>query len=168
MENKIWIETDALSYIISGILCQLTSNFIQWHLETYFSEREIQTGTWYEVHNSELSANVEVSKNKRYYLKDCKHKVLILFVYNNICEFLNRMSISYEEVCRAQKLSLYHFCVNYCQGKANEADNILSRYLQRSLGKKKVLRAENTQILQRIQSLPANAGISGISSILFL
>lgn len=78
------------------------------------------------------------------------------------------MSISYEEVCRAQKLSLYHFCVNYCQGKAKEADNILSRYLRRSLEKKKVLRAENTQILQRIQSLPANAGISGISSILFL
>ena len=56
----IWIETDALSYAIGGMLNQLTSrtnpngivtktNLGQWYLITFFSRKMISAKTWYET-----------------------------------------------------------------------------------------------------------------------
>ncbi len=72
-------------------------------------------------------------------------------------------SLSSRQVQWAHELSRYHFCINYCQGKANAAADALSRFLQRSQAEEETLRAENSQILRRLQSLLTNASLAGLS-----
>ena len=74
---------------------------------------------------------------------------------------MDTKSLSSRQVCWAQKLSCYHFQIDYCQGKANGAADALSRYSQRSAEEENTLRAENVKILYRLQSLLAK--ISGLS-----
>ena len=45
---------------------------------------------------------------------------------------MDTKSLSLREVYWAQKLSHYHFQIDYCQGKANAAADALSRFLQQS------------------------------------
>ena len=77
---------------------------------------------------------------------------------------MDTKSLSSPQVRWAQELSRYHFRIDYHQGKANAAADALSRFPQRSPDEEKVLRAENTQILHRLQSLLTNASVSGIFS----
>ncbi len=83
----------------------------------------------------------------------CKHKVLVLTDYNNLQRFIDSKSLSSRQVRWAQELSRYHFRIDYQQGKANGAADALSQYLQRSAEEEETLRAENTKILHRLQSL---------------
>ena len=52
---------------------------------------------------------------------------------------MDTKSLSLHQVCWAQKLFYYHFEIDYCQDKANEAANAFSYFSQRSLNKKKKL-----------------------------
>ena len=63
----------------------------------------------------------------------------------------------------SQKLSQYYFQIDYCQGKANAAVDTLSRFLQRSQSEDEELRAENIQILHRLQSSLTNASLLGFN-----
>ena len=83
--------------------------------------------------------------------------------HNNLRRLIDRKSLSSRHVHWAQKLSKYHFRIDYCQGKANAAANALSRFPQRNEDKKEKLQAENTQILHCLQFLPINATLSGLS-----
>ena len=163
-ECHIRIETDALSYAIGGKLSQLTSdqvtldsesistksNFGQWHLVVYFLRKIIPAKTCYRTHDGKLLAIVEAFKTWRHYLKGCKHKVLVLTNHNNLRQFMDTKSLSSRQVRWVQKLSKYHFRIDYCQGKANKAADAFSRFPQRSQNKKKKLWAENTQIFHRL------------------
>ena len=80
--------------------------------------------------------------------------------HNNLRRFMDTKSLSSRQVCWAQELSRYHFRIDYRQGKANRAADALSRYPQRSQGEEKILQAENTKILQRLQSSLTNARAS--------
>ena len=114
----------------------------------------------YKTHDAELLAIVEEFKNCCHYLEGCQYKVLVLTDHNNLHRFIDTKSLSFRQVRWAQKLSHYHFCIDYCQGKANGAANALSHYSQRSQGKEKILQAENTRILQYLQSSLTNARAS--------
>ncbi len=48
-------------------------------------------------------------------------------------------SLSSKHVCLAQELSRYQFRIDYCQGKANRAIDMLSHFPQRNLNEKKKL-----------------------------
>ena len=77
-ESNIRIETDTSSYIICGMLSQLTSdqntsdsdkkfstkfsNVCQWHPVAFFSKKMILAKTQYETHHQELRAIVETFK----------------------------------------------------------------------------------------------------------
>ena len=76
---------------------------------------------------------------------------------------MDTKSLSSRQVRWAQELSRYHFRINYRQGKANGAINTLSCYPQWSQGKEEILLAENTKILQHLQSLLTNARVSSTS-----
>ena len=115
----------------------------------------ISAETRYETHNGELLAIVEAFKTWRHYLEGCKHKVLVLTDHNNLRHFMDTKSLSSRQVRWAQKLSRYHFRIDYRQGKANGAADALSRYPQRSPEEEETLRAENVKILHRLQSLLA-------------
>ena len=119
--------------------------------------------TRYENHNGELLAIVEAFKTWRHYLEGCKHKVLVLTNHNNLRQFMDTKSLSSRQVRWAQELSRYHFRIDYRQGKANGAVDALSRFLQRSQDEEEKLRAENTQILYRLQTSLTNASLSGLS-----
>ena len=123
----------------------------------------ISAETRYETHNAELLAIVEAFKTWRHYLEDCKHEVLVLTNHNNLPRFMDTKSLSSRQVRWAQELSRYHFRIDYRQGKANAAADALSRYPQRNQQEEESLRAENTQILHRLQSLLTNASLSGLS-----
>ena len=123
----------------------------------------ITAKTQYETHNSELLAIVEAFKTWRHYLKDCKHKVLVLTDHNNLCCFINTKSLSSCQVWWAQKLSCYQFWIDYCQDKANGAADALSHFPQRSLDEEKKLWAEKSQIFHWLQTSLTNASLSGLS-----
>ena len=123
----------------------------------------IPAKTRYETHDNELLAIVEVFKTWRHYLKGCKHEVLVLTDHNNLRQFMDTKSLSSRQVRWAQELSRYHFRIDYRQGKANGAADALSRFPQRSQDEEEKLRAENTQILHRLQTSLTNASLSSLS-----
>ena len=90
-------------------------------------------------------------------------KVLVLTDHNNLCRFMDTKSLSSRQVRWAQELLKYHFRIDYHQGKTNGAADALSRFPQRSTNEKERLRAENTQILHRLQSSLTRASLSGLS-----
>ena len=69
----------------------------------------IPTEIWYETHDGELLAIVEAFKTWRHYLEGYKHKVLVLTDHNNLRKFMNTKSLSFYQVCWAQKLFQYYF-----------------------------------------------------------
>ena len=166
-ESHIRIETDVSGYAIGGVSSQLNldshapSN--QWHPVAYFSRKMIPAETRYETHDAELLAIVEAFKTWRHYLESCKHEALVLTDQNNLRRFMDTKSLSSRQVRWAQELSRYHFRIDYRQGKANGAADALSRFPQRSLDEEEKLRAENTQILHRLQSSLTRASLSGLS-----
>ena len=177
-ESHIRIETDVSGYAIGGVLSQLNldsdappndsnsnkSDFGQWHPVAYFSRKMIPAETRYETHDAELLAIVEAFKTWRHYLEGCKHEVLVLTDHNNLRRFMDTKSLSSHQVRWAQELSRYYFRIDYRQGKANGAADALSRFPQRSLDEEEKLRAENTQILHRLQSSLTRASLSGLST----
>ena len=123
-ESHIRIETDASGYAIGGVLSQLSSgarpdgvvtkdNLGQWHPVAFFSRKIIPAKTRYETHDGKLLAIVEAFKTWPYYLKGCKHEILVLIDYNNFRRFIDTKSLSSRQVRWAQKLSCYHFCIDY-------------------------------------------------------
>ncbi len=68
---------------------------------------------------------------------------------------MDTKSLSSRQVRWAQELSRYHFRIDYRQGKANGAADALFRYPQRGAEEEETLRAENTKILHRLESLLA-------------
>ncbi len=112
----------------------------------------IPAETRYETHDGELLAIVKAFKTWRHYLEGCMHKVLVLTNYNNLQRFMDMKSRSSRQVRWAQKLSRYHFRIDYPQGKANGATDALSQYLQRSAEEEETFRAKNTKTLYRLQS----------------
>ena len=130
-ERHIRVEMDVSGYAIGGVLSQLTSNNLgRWHPVAFFSRKMILAETRYETHNGELLAIVEAFKTWRHYLKGSQYEVLILTNHNNLRRFMETKSLSSRQVRWAQELSRYHFQIDYCQGKANEAADALSQYPQ--------------------------------------
>ena len=164
-ERHIRIETDASGYAIGGVLSQLTSDDLgRWHPVAFFSRKMIPAETRYETHDGELLAIVEAFKTWRHYLEGSRHEVLVLTDHNNLRRFMDTKSLSSRQVRWAQKLSRYHFQIDYRQSKANGAADALSWYPQRNAEEKDALRAENVKILHRLQSSLTNASLSGLST----
>ena len=162
-ECHIRVEMDVSGYAIGGVLSQLISDDSdQWHPVAFFSRKMILAATSYETYNGELSATVEAFKTWRHYLKGSQHEVLVLTDQNNLRRFIETKSLSSRQVRWAQKLFRYHFWIDYYQGKANKADDALSRYPQQGAKKEETLRAKNVKILHRLQSLLAK--VSGFSA----
>ena len=113
-EHHIWIETDASGYAIGKILSQLTLDDLgQWHPIAFISRKIILAETWYETYDNELLAIFEAFKTWRHYLDGFKHEVLVLTDHNNLQRFIDTKSLSSKQVRWAQKLSKYHFRIDY-------------------------------------------------------
>ena len=135
----------------------------QWHLVAFFSRKMIPAETRYETHNEELLAIVEVFKTWRHYLGCCKYKVLVLTDNNNIRWFMDTKSLSSRQVRWAQRLSWYHFYIDYQHRKANVAADALFSFPYRSKDEEAALKAENSQILYRLQTSLTKASLVGLS-----
>lgn len=96
----------------------------------FFLRKINPTKTRYKTHNGELVAIVETFKTWKNYLEGCKHKVFVLINHNNLQRFMDTKSVSSKQVHWAQKMSRYHFQLDYQQGKANKAAGTLSQYPQ--------------------------------------
>ncbi len=110
----------------------------------------IPAETPYETHDGELLVIVKVFKTWKHYQEGCKHEVLVLTDHNNLQRFMDTKILSSRQVRWAQKLSRYHFRIDYRQGKVNGAADALSQYPQRSAQEEETLQAENTKILHRL------------------
>ena len=124
----------------------------------------IPSETRYETHNGELPAIIEAFKTWRHYLEGYKYEILVLIDHNNLRQFTDTKSLSFRQVWWAQKLSQYHFQINYHQEKANRAADVLSRFSQRNQAEKDKLQIENTRILHKLQSSLTNASLSSLST----
>ncbi len=182
-ECHIQIETNVLGYAIGEVLSQITldqhsfghmthknlnpissySKIDQWHPVVFFSQKMILAETRYKTYNQELLAIIEAFKTWRHYLEGCKYKVLILTNHNNLRWFMDTKSLSSRQVRWVQELSWYHFWIDYYQGRANAAVDVLSHFPQRSQAEEETLRDENSQILHRLQSSLIRANIAGLS-----
>ena len=110
LERHIWVEIDMSDHAISGVLSQLTlDNLGQWHSMTYYSQKITIAKTWYKTHDGEFLAIIEAFKIWWHYLKDCKHKVLVLINHNNLYHFIATKSLSFCQVRWAQEFFRYHF-----------------------------------------------------------
>ena len=110
----------------------------------------IPAETRYKIHDDEFLAIVQAFKTWKYFLEGSQHEVLVFIDHNNLRQFMDTKSLSFRQVRRAQKLSYYHFQIDYYQGKANGAVDVLFWYSQRSAEEKKTLQAENIKILYRL------------------
>ncbi len=54
----------------------------------------IPAKTRYEIHNSELSAIIEVLKTLKHYLEDCKLEVLMFLDHNNLQCFMDMKNLN--------------------------------------------------------------------------
>ena len=102
-ECHIRIETNVSGYAIKRVLGHLTfdhlnSNQSQWHPVTYILKKMIPFEMKYKTHNSELLAIVEDFKIWLYYMKSCKHKVLLFTNHNNLCWLMDAKSLSSRQV----------------------------------------------------------------------
>ena len=106
-ECHIWIETDALSYAIGGVVSQLTfrtnpngivtkADLSQWHLVAFFSRKMILIETQYRTHNGKLLAIIKAFKTWYHYLEGYKHKVPVFTAYNNLCCFIDTKNLSFK------------------------------------------------------------------------
>ena len=120
--------------------------------------------TQYETYNGELLAIIEVFKTWRQDLKGCKHEILVLMNYNNLRRFIDTKSLSSKQVRWAQKLSQYHFWIDYRQGKANVAADALSKFPQRSQDEEQELQAKNSQIFHCLQNSLTSANLASFSA----
>ena len=103
LEFDIWIETNASSYAIGGVLSQLTfdhltSNQGQWHQMVYVSRKMIPVETQYKTYNAKLLAIIEAFKTWCHYLESCKYEVFVLTNYNNLWRFMDIKSLSSKQV----------------------------------------------------------------------
>ena len=73
----------------------------------------IPAKNWYKTHDKKLLAIVEMFKTWRHYLEGCKYEVLVLTNHNNLQHFMDIKNLSSKQVRYAQKLSKYHFWINY-------------------------------------------------------
>ena len=100
LKRHIQLETDGLSFAISGILSQRTLDDLSWwYLLVFFSRKMIPDKTRYEPHNSKLLAIIEQFKICRHYLKGCKHKVLMLTDQKNLKYCMDTKNLSSKQVC---------------------------------------------------------------------
>ncbi len=153
-EHHIQIETDASGYAIVEILSQLTLDDLGWWYQVaFFSKKMILAKTWYETYDGELLVIVEAFKTWNHYFKGCKYEVLVLTDHNHLQCFMNTKSLSFKYVWWARELSRDHFQIDYQQGKANKAADTFSWYPRRNAEEEKTFWAENTKILNRLQSL---------------
>ena len=74
----------------------------------------IPAKTRYETYDGELLAIVEAFKTWKYYLESSQYEVFVLIDYNNLWQFMDIKSFSSKQVCWTQKLSCYHFQIDYC------------------------------------------------------
>ena len=118
----------------------------------------------YKTNDGDLIAIVKAFSTWRHYLEGCKHKILVLIDHNNLCWFMDAKSLSSRQVCCTQKLSRYHFQIDYRQGKANEATDALSWYFQQSAEEEETLQAKNVKILHCLQSSLANTSLSSLNT----
>ena len=126
-ERHFRVETNVSGYTIVGVLSQLTlDDSARWHPVAFFLRKMIPAETRYETHDGELLAIVEAFKTWRHYLEGSQHEVLVLTNHNNLRRFMETKSLSSRQVRWAQKLSCYHFQIDYRQGKANGAADALS------------------------------------------
>ena len=116
------------------------------------------------MHDTELLAIVKAFKTWRHYLEGYKHEILILTDHNNLRRFMETKRLSSRQVRWAQELFRYHFRTDFCQGKANGATDALFYFHQRSQDEKEKFQAKNTRIIHCLQSLLANASLSGFNS----
>ena len=128
----------------------------------------ISAETRYKIYDSELVAIVEAFKTWRHYLKGYNHEVLVLTDHNNLRRFMNTKSLSSRQVRWIQKLSRYHFQINYCEDKVNGAADALSRYPQQNAEEEETLWAENVKNLHRLQSSLTNTILSSLSTLVKL
>ena len=113
-ERYIQIETDVSGYAISEVLNQLILDDLgRWYPVAFFSQKMISAETRYETHDSELLAIVKAFKTWEHYLDSSQYEVLVFIDYNNLWQFINTMSLSSRQVYWAQKLSCYHFEIDY-------------------------------------------------------
>ena len=95
--------------------------------------------TRYETHNCEFLAINNAFKIWRHYLEGFQYEVLVLIDHNNICQFIDMKNLSSRLVFWVQKLSHYHFRIDYYRGKANIIADALSHYPQQSAEKEETL-----------------------------
>ena len=122
----IRVETDAFDKALGAILYQQNKDG-HWHSVAYNSRKLIPAKRNYETHDKELLAIVYAFKVWRHYLQGARHDILILTDHRNLSRFITTTSLSQRQVRWAQKLSKYHFKIDYWPEVKNSADELSRR-----------------------------------------
>lgn len=104
------MKINALDYLIGSMLSKIISKIIsdkvvikanldQWQLVVFFFRKIISTKILCGKQNGENFIIVKAFKIWRYYLENCKHKVLVFMDYHIFYYFINTKKMSSKQVC---------------------------------------------------------------------
>ena len=82
---------------------------------------------WYDIHDREMLAIVEVLEWWRAYLQEAKHQTIIKSDHKNLQYFIIMKKLNEWQAWWAETLAEYDFIIQYCKKKNNNWANILSR-----------------------------------------
>ena len=102
------------------------------------------TKQWYDVHDQEMLAIVEVLKWWRVYLLKAKHQIIIKSDHKNLQYFIITKKLNKWQAWWAEILAEYDFIIQYCKRKDNSWADILSR--KSDFIKKEIKKKEQTML----------------------
>ena len=81
----------------------------------------------YETHDKELLIIIQTFKHWRYYFEKTQHEMLIFIDHKNLNRFMTTTQLSFKQIRWAQKLSRYHFVINYRFDVKNSTNELFKR-----------------------------------------
>ena len=120
------VKTNVFNKVINVIFNQFDLED-HWHLIAYYFRKMIFAKCNYETHNKELLIIVQTFKHWRHYFEKTQHEMLIFLDHKNFNRFMTTIQLSFKQIRWAQKLSRYHFVIDYRFDVKNSTNELFKR-----------------------------------------
>jgi hypothetical protein len=125
-ENEIVLETDASSYICSGVLSQYDDQGVL-HPVVLFSKKQLPAKENYEIYDQILGVIVKSLEQLRTKCKGSAHAIKIHTVHMNLEYFMTSKLLNRRQTRWSEFLSRFKFKIVYRPGKQGQKPDALTR-----------------------------------------
>jgi len=125
-DREIIVETDALDYILAGILSQYDDEGIL-HSVAFYSKKHSPAECNYEIYDKELLAIVRAFEEWRPHLEGSHHPIQVLSNHKNLEYFMSTNLLNRRQARWSEFLFRFDFRITYRPGKAGGKPDALTR-----------------------------------------